>query len=108
MSTTFKNALAKEIGLSLTPILTVPGGATSTVIGLSIANVGAVTIYPSVRVTKGATVVYLVKSAPVPVGSTLVVLGGDQKLVLMAGDVISVISDVATSVDAILSYLETV
>jgi hypothetical protein len=108
MSTTFKNSVSGNIGTSLTGVYTTPGGTATTIIGLSLANVSASVIYPSVKVTKGATVVHVVKGVPIPVGSSLVIFGGEQKLVLMAGDVISVISDVTSSVDAILSFIEVV
>jgi hypothetical protein len=106
MSSTFKNSIVPNIGTTLTTVYTAPAATATTVIGLSLANTTANTIYPSVKVTKGATVVYAVKSVPIPSGSSLVIFGGDQKLVLMAADVISVISDTAASVDAVLSYLE--
>ena len=50
--------------------------------------------------------IYVVKAAPVPVGSSLVVVGGDQKVVLEASDVLKVTSDTASSADVSLSILE--
>ena len=50
--------------------------------------------------------VFLIKDAPIPVGGTLVPIGGDQKVVLQATDVIKVQSDTANSADTILSILE--
>jgi hypothetical protein len=47
----------------------------------------------------------LVKGADVAVGGALVVVGGDQKLVLQTGDVLKAKSSVATSADVILSVL---
>ena len=49
---------------------------------------------------------HLVKGAPVPVGGTLVVIGGDQKIVLEAADEIRVSSSSASSLSAIVSVLE--
>ncbi len=48
----------------------------------------------------------MVKDAPVPVGGTLVVVGGDQKLVMEPGDTVTVESDTASSADVILSHLD--
>jgi hypothetical protein len=45
-----------------------------------------------------------VKDAPVPVGSTLSVLDG--KLILQAGNIITVSTPNASSIDAVLSYME--
>ena len=50
--------------------------------------------------------IYLIKSAPVPVGSTLVVVGGEQKVVLNASDVLKVTSNISSSADVALSILE--
>lgn len=56
--------------------------------------------------TSGGTDYYLVKGATVPVGGSLVPIGGDQKLVLEAADVLKVISSAASSADVIASLLE--
>jgi hypothetical protein len=48
----------------------------------------------------------LVKAAVVPVGGSLVIVGGDQKVVLEAADVVSVVTSAAASADAVLSVLE--
>jgi hypothetical protein len=50
--------------------------------------------------------VFLIKDAPIPVGGTLVPVGGDQKVVLLNTDVLKVQSDTANSVDTTLSILE--
>jgi len=48
----------------------------------------------------------LVKAAPVPVGSSLVVVGGDQKVVMETDDALTITSSAATSADVALSILE--
>ena len=48
----------------------------------------------------------IVKTAPISVGGALVAVGGDQKLVMEAGDIIQVKSSTASSVDVTLSILE--
>ena len=54
----------------------------------------------------GANDFYLVKDAPVNAGSSLVVVGGDQKIVLESGHSIKVNSSASSSVDAIMSIME--
>jgi hypothetical protein len=49
---------------------------------------------------------YLIKSGVVPVGGSLVIVGGDQKVVLEAADVLNVVTSAATSADAVCSLLE--
>jgi len=48
----------------------------------------------------------LIKAAPVPVGGTLVVVGGDQKVVMEPGDALKVVSDTASSADVVMSHLD--
>jgi hypothetical protein len=107
MASAFKSKISTAIGTSLATVYTVPAVTTATVIGMSVANVSASPITVDVQLVKGGvTVAYLVKGAPIPVGSSLVVVGGDQKVVAETTDLIKVISSVAASADAILSVLE--
>ena len=64
------------------------------------------TIYVDCDHNDGATDTALVKTAPIPSGGSLIVVGGDQKVVLQTGDGIFVNSDVASSVDVVMSILE--
>jgi hypothetical protein len=57
-------------------------------------------------ITRSGTDYYLVKGATVPVGGTLVIVGGDQKVVLVASDALKVVSSTASSIDAVTSVLE--
>jgi hypothetical protein len=47
----------------------------------------------------------LVKDATVLPGGAIVIVGGDQKVVLEAGDSITAYASAGTSVDAVISYL---
>lgn len=104
MAAQFLNALQPNIGTAPVDVLTAASG--STAIGMSVANTYTDQINVDVTLTSGGVTCYIVKGAPVPKGGTLVAIGGDQKVVLKAGDKISVKSDVANSADAIISYLQ--
>ena len=54
----------------------------------------------------GAGNTMLVKSAPISSGAALIVVGGDQKLVLQANDTVFVQSTASTSLDAYMSIME--
>ena len=43
---------------------------------------------------------------PIPAGSTVVLVGGDQKVVMQEGELLKVKSSAASSVDVIMSILE--
>lgn len=105
----FKSKASASIGLLASPTTisdTVSAGASHTVIGLSLANVGTASVTASVKLAKsGGGTVFLIKDAIIPLGGALVVVGGDQKLVLETGDALTAYASVASSVDVALSYL---
>lgn len=109
MPSTFKRKLQANVGTTLTTVnsYTVPASNTATIIGLSISNITTDPVLADVTVNDSTADVYLVKNAPIDAGSTLVVVGGDQKVVLEAGDSVKVKSNAATSVDVVMSILET-
>jgi len=84
----------------------------TTIIGMSIANIATSQILVSVKIISNTvdvetnTDAFLIKDAPIPVGGSLVVVGGDQKLVIQDTDVVRVTSDTANSADTVMSILE--
>ena len=108
MASAFKSATSASVGTSLTTVYTCPSGTTVTIIGLYLCNQSGGQIEASCEFydSSAAAHVGLISSAPIPSGSTLVLVGGDGKVVLEAGDIIKVQSNVASSIDVVLSYLE--
>ena len=113
MANTFKSETAVNIGTSETTVYTCPADTKTTVIGLSLANVSATdpvygTVYLDAtgRISGAEDKATLIKSAPLFVGGTLALFGGDQKLVLEPGDAVKVVSDTISSIDIVLSHLE--
>jgi hypothetical protein len=112
MPNTFKNYTARSVGASLTTVHTAPALTQTTVIGMTIANRTASAVKAAVTLNDGADT-YLVggptvstMGADIPAGGALVVVGGDQKVVMEAGDLLKVASSAATSLDVIVSVLE--
>lgn len=105
MANTFTRYLNKDVGTSASNVVTVASATQTTVIGLSFANTSASPITVSAYVTSSGTDYYLVKGATVPVGSSLVVVGGDQKFVMVTSDTLKVVSSAASSADVITSVL---
>lgn len=104
----FKRKLSRGIGTSLTSVgaYTAPLATEVTIIGLAIANISTSAISVEASLYDGVNDTYLVKGATVVAGGTLVVVGGDQKVVLEPGDSVRVASSDASSVDVVLSILE--
>ena len=110
MANSFKNRTLRGVGTTATAVGTaVAANTETTLIGMTIANTTSGVINVTVTLTDNAgtpNVTNLVKDAPIPTGGSLVVLGGDQKVCLMTGDIIKVKSNTASSADVIMSFLE--
>ena len=88
MANTFKRKLSRTVGTSLT-------------------SVGSYTVPSSTAVVNdGSNDTHLIKDAPVPSGGSIVIVGGDQKVVLETADSVKVSSNTASSVDVVMSILE--
>jgi hypothetical protein len=108
MANVFKNSVTGSIGTVNTKVYETPTSTVTTVIGLSVSNVTSDNISVSVTITDASTTQtrHLVKNGLIVDGSTIVVVGGEQKVVLESEDFISVVSSVAESADVIVSVLE--
>ena len=108
MANAFKNSIASSVGTTGVPVYTTPTATSTTVIGVGVANVNTNNISVSVMVrdVSADKVAYVVKDALIVPGSSTVLVGGEQKLVLESGDFLSVTSSLANSADVIVSVLE--
>lgn len=100
MASVFKNYTSVDVGTTPTTIYIVPASTTAVILGLNLANVTG----SQVTVTAELSGTAIIKDAPVPSGSTLSILDG--KLIAETGEVITITSDTATSVDVIMSVME--
>lgn len=108
MANTFKNSIKGPAGTGGLNVYTTPAATSTTVIGVNVANIVSQNIYVDVQITDNSAGVtkYLVKGAVIPQGSSAVLVGGDQKVVLEANDSMTVTSNVNSSADVIVSVLE--
>jgi hypothetical protein len=97
------------VGLSGSPTVVTPtiaANETATIIGFSLANTTASAINVSARLNKsGGASAFLVKDATVLPGGAIVIVGGDQKLVLETGDTVTSFASASNAADAVVSYL---
>jgi hypothetical protein len=105
----FKSSVTPNIGTSGSPSTitpTVSAGTTATLVGLSLANTTGSNVTASTKLNKsGGGSAFLVKDATILPGGALVVVGGDQKVVVETGDTVTAYASAGSSVDAIVSYL---
>ena len=106
MANLFKSFPSKDVGTSPATVYTCPSATQTTLIGLSVANTSASPITADAYITRSAVDYYLIKSGVVPVGGALVIVGGEQKVVLEPSDVLKVVTSAATSADVACSLLE--
>ena len=106
MANTFKNYFLQSTS-SAANVIVGPASTQTTVIGMSICNVTPGEILANVVVYGAGTGYFIIHKAAVPPGSTLVPIGGDQKLVIETDDYVQVqttgLADVVASVVEITS-----
>ena len=107
MANTFKNSISGSLGTTETTVYTAVG-VTATIIGVAVSNVVTSSINVDIKLydDSAAKSAYVIKSALVPAGSNLVLVGGEQKLVLESSDYLTVSSSLNDSTDIIVSVLE--
>ena len=107
MANTFKNRTLRSVGTGATDVGAVVASSTqTTLIGMTVANRVSAVISIDVTLIDASNTTYIVKAAPIPVGGSLIRVGGDQKIVLMTGDKVAVTSNTASSADVVMSFLE--
>jgi len=106
MANNFKSNLAANIVTTGNSVYTCPSATQTTIIGVTLSNKSAGTITANVFITRSAVDYSIISNAPIISGSTLVPIGGDQKVVLQAADVLKVTTSANSSLDVIASLLE--
>jgi len=108
MANTFINRVSGSIGTSEETVYTTPAATTTTVIGVSVSNRVQSNILVDVKLIKSgdAQDAYLCTGSLVPPGSNIILVGGEQKVVMETGDYLTLRSNVALSADIIVSALE--
>ena len=106
MANNFKLKTKASVGVTTTNVYVVPASTTTTVIGITLANVSGAGINGGVGVTRASSDdIKLLKNVPIPQGSTLEFMQGN-KVVLETTDTLTVDSDTNNSLDVALTILE--
>ena len=106
MAQDFRNTLNRVIGTGDTTILT--AGNYDAVIGIRCCNVLTSTIKVDVKIAKGGADYFLAKGVVIPPNSAIELIQGGAKIVLASGDVLEAVSDTASSLDVVCSYIDTI
>ena len=108
MAQNFRNQITRNTGTSAVDILA-QADSYDTVIGIRCANVHATSpATVSVYINDGSNDHYILKGAPIPVGSSLELIDGGAKIVVDSGDILKVVSDTASSIDTWVSCVDAI
>lgn len=106
MANTFKLKTKASVGVTTENVYVVPALTTTTIIGITLANITGGSINVGVGITRAAEDdVSVLKNVPIPQGSSLEVMQGN-KIVLETTDTLTVKSDVNSSLDVSVTILE--
>ena len=78
------------------------------IVGITVANITSSQIAVEVYINDGSNDIHIVKDAPIPAGSSLQVLDGGAKIVMVSGDALKVKSDTASSADVWVSVVDAI
>lgn len=106
MANAFRSNVAANIVTSGNTVYICPSATQTTLIGLTLSNKSAGTVTANVFLRRSATDYSIISNAPILTGSTLVPIGGEQKVVMQVADELRVTTSANASIDTIVSLLE--
>ena len=106
MAQDFRNSLVRTIGTSDTTILT--AGDYDAVIGIRCCNILTSSITIDVKIAKGGADYFLAKGVNIPPNSAIELIQGYLQSSGANGDVLEAVSDTASSLDVVCSYIDTI
>ena len=78
------------------------------IVGIRLANTHTQSITVDAYIQSGGNNFYIIKNAPIPSGSSLELIDGGAKIVAENGDRLYIKSNVASSLDAIVSVVDAI
>ena len=109
MAQNFRNSITRNTGA--TPVDILPEALVDSydaVVGIRLVNVASSSITVDVYIVRSATNYYLIKNASITAGQSLELIDGGSKIILEANDKIMAVSDTATSLDTVVSYIDAI
>ena len=108
MAQNFRNQLTSTaIGTSATDILA-QADTYDTIVGIRLVNVAGSAINATCQIVNGSDTTELIKNVPIPAGSSLELIDGGAKIIVKSGDKVQAISDTASSLKAVVSYIDAI
>ena len=109
MAQNFQRTLKRNITLLASPMeLRASTTTNDAIIGVRCTNTSGVSVDITVYVKNTSTNYYIIKDAPIPTGGSLELIDGGSKVVLQTGDSVEAYASAATSVDIVLSVVDSI
>ena len=109
MAQNFQRTLNQNITLLASPkVLRAATTTNDAIIGVRCTNTSGVSVDISVYVKNTSTNYFIIKAAPIPTGGSLELIDGGSKVVLQTGDAVKAYASAASSVDIILSVVDSI
>ena len=109
MAQNFQRTLNQNITLLASPkVLRAATTTNDANIGVRCTNTSGSSVDITVYVKNTSTNYYIIKAAPIPTGGSLELIDGGSKVVLQTGDSVEAYASAATSVDIILSVVDSI
>jgi hypothetical protein len=110
MATLFKNKVLKEVGTTPVQIVQTAANSRATVIGLSVTNLLAdKAVLVSIMLTdETSTTGHFIKDVLIPPNASLRAVNGGEKLIVAPNNEVMIVSNCASSIDVLMSYVEIV
>ena len=102
MAQNFRNNLQSAVGIGAVTLVT--GSDFDAVIGIRLCNILTTTIEVDVYIVNSGNK-YLAKDVVIPPNSAIELIQGGAKIVLKNGDVLKAVSNTASSVDIVTSFI---
>ena len=106
MAQNFRRYTKNNVGTSVENVYT--ADSYDTIVGVALTNVHSSSINVDVYINDGTNDIYLIISAPIPDGSHLQLIDGGAKIILKSGDKLKAKSDTASSLKAIVSFIDAI
>ena len=109
MAQNFQRTLKRNITLSGSPTeLRASTSTNDAIIGIRCTNTSGSSVDVTVSVKNTSVNYYIIKAAPIPTGGSLELIDGGSKVVLQTGDSVEAYASAATSVDIVLSVVDSI
>ena len=106
MAQDFENSVVRSVGTSGDTVRT--ANSDDAIVGLRLANITSGAIVVDCFIERSSANYFLVKGATIPAGSSLELIDGGSKIVLVSGDALKVDTDTASSLDVWCSVVDTI